>query len=680
MNLFKNKKGYTLIELLVVIGILAVIAGITIPVVAGLTTTARLKGDNQNAEAMTTAISLWMTEDPSDSLIYKDQLDLMGTSVVSGPHRGAYEYTIAYMGTEQLPGTEFLDATTIRNAAVIAIASLTKEEVLIKGNSFYLNPPQTSGYGYKYYYRAGVVTVEELNSTYNLKTGAEYEGYVWLNETTTADKLFSDIIDKREKNTIAPDTSNLKNHTFAFKFAVDESPENCSFEISNDNCSYTLSGNLETPKTFTIGEYNIKFLHNGDIKIENKIEVRESDCVDGVVTVSFGNGSGNIYLSSPISDFIIDFSGGKYCISQYIGSETGTIIVPAYTEDGYPIKEISATGVQPVFGTQCLAKKIIVPSTVERVYPNSFYACPNLTYLSLPSPTLDRDSISSCSKLSKIDFTTLSLPTNAQRQIKNEAIRNCSSLTNLILPFPYTQIDQNAFETLQIPNTNLNVLVYKTPEEINVTKSYVKYHYPSQQYFDTSSLSTQKIALVPSRIAGNVSLSTFNIPSSFKSPSGVSMSFKTIASESFYSVSEKNYFDALTNIQSINIDEGYETIEDGAFRAMPITSVTLPYSLKTVGKNAFDGNKCKSLIIPKNIESIGANAFTSQTLQTVTIECDVLEAFTDASGNPVKVFSGCTRLKTIVIKNFNGSEQDKAKINAEFFYLQENLGLDIIFM
>ena len=137
----------------------------------------------------------------------------------------------------------------------------------------------------------------------------------------------------------------------------------------------------------------------------------------------------------------------------------------------------------------------------------------------------------------------------------------------------------------------------------------------------------------------------------------------------------KYSFTQFTNIQSVSLPAGLQTIGEAAFRGITntnFTSVTIPSSVTTFGNNAFDGcNKLTSVTLPASLTNNGAgsNVFKGCTsLTSVTIpdgvesiggyyfqNCTSLASITiPASVKSIGIyaFDGCTSLATVTI---NGS-------------------------
>ena len=121
-SIFKSKYGFTLIELLVVIGILAVLAAIAIPSVAGLIDRANVSADKTNSNEMTNAMERFASEyelfcqDIASGTFDKDNMDAAQGRV----------YNV--LGIENRTGIELveIDADEVVNDDAIAIYRDTK--------------------------------------------------------------------------------------------------------------------------------------------------------------------------------------------------------------------------------------------------------------------------------------------------------------------------------------------------------------------------------------------------------------------------------------------------------------------------------------------------------------------------------------------------------------------------
>ncbi len=93
----------------------------------------------------------------------------------------------------------------------------------------------------------------------------------------------------------------------------------------------------------------------------------------------------------------------------------------------------------------------------------------------------------------------------------------------------------------------------------------------------------------------------------------------------------ENAFVEANNLTNVTIPSTVTTIEEGAFNAAGLTSVTIPYGATNIGEAAFED--CRSLtsaIIPESITYIGQGAFSDTGLTSVTVPASVTTLGGDA--------------------------------------------------
>lgn len=656
MKILKSKKGYTLVELLIVIAIMSILIGISVPVISGVINSSRLRADQTYAKGLQASIELWLTENPTDSVVYYHNLST-----------DEAKYTNKYMGTNQLPGIEFTNANNIRMATITAIKSLSTEPIEMDAdNKGYIAHPSANGYGYKYYYRLGVVSVEKIDSPINLHSGEGSSFFIWLDKTTADASLCTIPIDKIEKIEGATESS-VPQATFRFNFALTDGQdiEKCVFEISNDECSYTLSGKSESANVFIPGKYNLKFYYNGTLKYNNPIEVKQSHITDNLVKVSF-TGSVLQFSSNP-ADF--EYSGNT--ITKYIGDEE-VVVIPSKSTSNVEIKSIAPNA----FYNNAKIKRIIVPKEVLTLESNAISFCDKLEYLSLPSPNLSANSITNCDSLKEIDFY---IPegfvygiSSSYRSIGANAIHTCKNLKVLNLSEAYRHVDVSAFSSIITQTPTLTVLFKLAPEELsnyflNLTQTKFYYSSATNKY---SSYNVNTISLIPPPNSVEPHNENLIIPSVYAVDGTALKKYTKIASNDIYTQTQKDTIKANGDYYAeLTLGEGFETIEKGAFRDFKFTKITLPSTLKTIGDDAFRGNNALVIDIPSSVTSVGKRAFYSDTVQTIVVRCDI-------SGLNPESLGGCENVKTLVIHNLKKKYQKNVK--PEDFGLKEDVS--IIFM
>ncbi len=122
-------------------------------------------------------------------------------------------------------------------------------------------------------------------------------------------------------------------------------------------------------------------------------------------------------------------------ITGYTGSIEGELVIPDKI-DGMPV-----TAIEKNAFISCEMTSVVLPETVTEIGERAFYACTNLTSITLPEGVtkIEYGTFESCT------FTSFIIPETVT-EIGDRAFESCSELTSIVIPETVTEIGDIAFD------------------------------------------------------------------------------------------------------------------------------------------------------------------------------------------------------------------------------------------
>ena len=296
--------------------------------------------------------------------------------------------------------------------------------------------------------------------------------------------------------------------------------------------------------------------------------------------------------------------------------------------------------------TNNLPTSVVIDSSyygtqVTRIREEAFKNCTKMTNIVIPDgvTSIGNSAFSGCSSL-----TSVTIP-NSVTNIESYAFSGCSSLTSITIPNSVTSIGSYAFSDCS-SLTSITI-----PNSVTSIGSYA--------FSDCSSLTSITIPDSATSIGYMAFTNCYNLQYN-EYDNGLYLGNNinpyvaivgTRSTDIANCIIHKNTkiisgaFKNCNNIRNISIPDSVTSIGDYAFyNCSGLTSITIPNSVTSIGERAFAGcSGLTSITIPNSVTSIGERAFSGCSGLTSIIIPDSVTSIGDGA------FANCSKLTSITI-------------------------------
>ena len=298
---------------------------------------------------------------------------------------------------------------------------------------------------------------------------------------------------------------------------------------------------------------------------------------DGTLTI---RGTGCMY-DYPISDYRSNFPSMKNIIIKNGVMSIGTwVFVGCESLISITIPDSVKTIGEGAFDYCTSLTSITIPDSVTAIGTAAFYVCKSLTSVTIPDSVtaIGDETFYGCKSL-----TSITIPASVTA-IGDGAFAGCTSLTSITIPDSVTTIGEHAFHwcdsltSVTIPDsvTNIGNRAFAGCENLKII------HCPAGRGFE------EKL-----RVGNNAKIIPHTVGTLWWAVDDNTLIVGGVLEIKNYSAEKPPWFDKLSEVQKVFIDDGVKIISAHAFDNCPnLAEIELPTSVTDIGDLAFNFAFC----------------------------------------------------------------------------------------